>query len=158
MTFSLSLATEEDIPGLIAVWNSAFWQESVRAVFPDTPTGRAWRATSFERSIRTPAQHCTHMIITEDSEDGKEKAKIVSYSRYFRYAEGEFDTDWKTRWEPTLAEDMKVELVDDAFFSPMAKQHRAVMESRAHYCSSLFLPVSQLRPDGCISELTGSSS
>jgi hypothetical protein len=54
------------------------------------------------------------MIITEDLGDGTRK--VVAMGRYFRYAEGEFDGDWRTRWKPELAEDMKSEMVGDAFF------------------------------------------
>jgi len=135
MEFSLSLATEADTPGLIAVWNSAFWQPGVQVVFPDTPTGREWRRKSFERSMKTPSQHCTHMIVTEDSAEGKKK--IVAFGRWFRYGEGEFEMDWSTRWEPELPEDMKVEMVGHVFFDPMARQHSAVMGQRPHYCLSL---------------------
>ncbi|KAH8789803.1 acyl-CoA N-acyltransferase [Hyaloscypha finlandica] len=131
MAFSLSLATEADTPGLIAVWNSAFWQPGVQVVFPDTPTGREWRRKSFERSMKTPSQHCTHMIVTEDSAEGKKK--IVAFGRWFRYGEGEFEMDWSTRWEPELPEDMKVEMVGHVFFDPMARQHSAVMGQRPHY-------------------------
>jgi len=132
MAFTLRVATEADINGLIAVWNSAFWQPNVQAVFPDTPTGREWRRKSFERSMKTSSQHCTHMIVTDDSEEGK--GKVVALGRWFRYAPGEFEDDWRTRWEPVLADDMKLEMVEKAFFDPMVTQHRAVMEERAHYC------------------------
>ncbi len=74
------------------------------------------------------------MILTDDSEEGK--GNVVAFGRWFRYAEGEFQTDWKTRWEPVLVEDMKIEMLED-FFNPMAKQHEAVMGERAHYCQSL---------------------
>jgi len=140
MTFTLSLATEADIPGLIAVWNSAFWQPEVQAVFPDTPTGREWRAKSFEQSMKSPSQHCMQMIITEDLDDGKRK--VVAMGRYFRYAEGEFDDDWRARWEPNLAEDMMEEMVGNAFFNPMARQHRAAVGERAHWCMYPFSPPS----------------
>jgi hypothetical protein len=64
--------------------------------------------------MKSPSQHCTQMIITEDLGDGTRK--VVAMGRYFRYAEGEFDGDWRTRWKPELAEDMKSEMVGDAFF------------------------------------------
>jgi hypothetical protein len=144
MAFSLSVATEADIPGLIAVWNSAFWQPAVQAVFPDTPTGREWRCKSFERSMNTPSQQCTHMMVTDDSEEGK--GKIVAFGRWFRYDEGEFETDWRLRWVPELPEDMKVEMVGDVFFDPMARQHSAVMGQRPHYCSCfpVYPPVAKI--------------
>jgi hypothetical protein len=134
MPFTFSSATDTDISGLISVWNSAF--SAVEAIFPDTPTGREWRRKSFERSMHSPAQHCTHVVVTEDLEDGTRKA--VAFGRYFKYAEGEFDQDWKTRWEPELAVDMKDEMVGEAFFDPMARQHRAVIGERAHWCMHLF--------------------
>lgn len=81
--------------------------------------------------MKTPSQHCTHMIVTEDSAEGKEK--IVAFGRWFRYGEGEFEMDWSTRWEPELPEDMKVEIVGDVFFDPMARQRSAVMGQRPHY-------------------------
>jgi len=93
---------------------------------------------SYERSMKTPSQHCTHMIITDDSEEGKEK--VVAFGRWFRYGQGEFEEDWRSRWEPVLAEDMKPEKVGEGFLDPMARQHRAVMEERAHYCMSLATP------------------
>jgi hypothetical protein len=84
--------------------------------------------------MKSPSQHCTHMVMTEDSQDGTRK--VVALGRYFRYDEGEFDEDWTTRWEPELPEDMKVEILGDVFFNPMARQHRAVMGRRAHWCMS----------------------
>jgi hypothetical protein len=74
------------------------------------------------------------MVITKDEEDGTRK--VVALGRYFRYHEGEFDENWTTRWEPELPEDMKVEILGDGFFNPMARQHRAVMGRRAHWCMS----------------------
>ncbi|KAN0120094.1 acyl-CoA N-acyltransferase [Hyaloscypha variabilis] len=145
MTFTLRLATEADIDGLVAVWNSAFWQPSVQAVFPDTPTGREWRRKSFERSMKTPSQHCTHMILTDDSEEGK--GKVVAFGRWFRYAEGEFETDWKTRWEPVLVEDMKIEMLE-GFFDPIAKQHNAVTGERAHYFLEVLATVTEYQKKG----------
>jgi hypothetical protein len=149
MSFTLSPATEADITGMIDVWNSAFWQPAFQPVFPDTPTGREWRVKSFERSMKSPSQHCTHMVMTEDLEDGTRK--VVALGRYFRYDEGEFDEDWTTRWEPELPEDMKVEILGDGFFDPMARQHRAVMGRRAHWCmsrSTSFFPPSSSPRDG----------
>ena len=155
MSYTLSSATEADISGIVAVWNSAFWQPGFQAIFPDTPTGREWRAKSFERSMKSPSQHCTQLVMTEDLEDGTRK--VVALGRYFRYAEGEFDEDWRTRWEPDVPEDMKVEMLGDVFFDPMARQHRAAMGRRAHWCMSRSTPffwISLSPPDGA----NGSSS
>ncbi|KAE9380720.1 acyl-CoA N-acyltransferase [Stipitochalara longipes BDJ] len=154
MTFTLRLATEADIDGLVAVWNSAFWQPEVQAVFPDTPTGRAWRRQSFERSMKTPSQHCTHMIITDDSEEGK--GKVVAFGRWFRYAEGEFEVDWRTRWEPVLPEDMKIEMLGKGFFDPMVRQHKAVMGARAHYFLEVLATDKEYQKKGLGSRLLSS--
>lgn len=72
------------------------------------------------------------MVVTEDLEDGTRK--VVAFGRYFRYAEGEFNQDWRTRWEPELAVDMEDEKLGDVFMDPMARQHRTVMGERAHWC------------------------
>ena len=99
--------------------------------------------------MKSPSQNCTHMVMTEDLEDGARK--VVALGRYFRYDEGEFDEDWTTRWEPELPEDMKVEILGDGFFDLLARQHRTVMGRRAHWCMSRptsFFPPSSSPQDG----------
>jgi len=76
------------------------------------------------------------MVVTEDSEDGTRK--VVAFGRYFKYSEGEFNQDWKTRWEPELPVDMKDETLGDGFMDPLARQQRAVMAERAHWCMPAF--------------------
>lgn len=92
--------------------------------------------------------------MTEDSDDGTRK--VVAFARYFRFGEGEFDEDWRLRWEPELAEDMKVEMLGGVFFEPMARQHRAAMGERAHYCRFILVTLQENHLFGW--ELTGSSS
>jgi len=129
MPFTLSCATENDIPGLLRVWNSAF--STIGAIFPTTPAGEAYKQKCFEKWIRELPQGCVFHVITEDSEKGR---KVVAYAIWYKYGTGEWHPDWRTRWEGELAEGMSLEKIEDAFFAPMARQHCAVMGERAHWC------------------------
>jgi hypothetical protein len=97
--------TEADVPGLVSVWNSAFASLAIQTIFLDTPTRREWRQKSFERSMHSPTQNCIHMVGTDDSKDGTRK--VLAFGRWFRYSEGGFEQDWRSRWEPVFAEDMR---------------------------------------------------
>lgn len=129
MPFTLSPATEDDIPSLLVVWNSAF--STISSIFPTTPAGEAYKRKCFEKMMRERPNGCVFHVISDDSEKGR---KVVAYAIWYKYGAGEWDPDWRARWEGTLAEGMSLEMIEEKFFKPMGRQHGAVMGGRAHWC------------------------
>ncbi|KAG9230101.1 acyl-CoA N-acyltransferase [Amylocarpus encephaloides] len=151
-TYTLSLATEADIPGILEVWLAA-WPESplTAKAFPRTEAVREWITVAYRQHMEETTS--TVLVVTAD-EDGT-RGSVVSFALLFR--EGAPDGDekesgtnggvrkWQSRWVRGrgLAEGMNEEVLGANLFVPMDRQHEKIMGSRRH----IFLEVLGTHPD-----------
>jgi hypothetical protein len=127
MTFTRSIATLEDIPGIVDCDLLAFDSPHVQAIMPSTEPVRKWMEESFLVGMHDKDQNATLVIITEDT------GKIVAFARYLRILGGPLK-HWKKRWTVELPEGMSEEKFGAGFLEPLDRQQLAVMGERPHIC------------------------
>jgi hypothetical protein len=130
MTFTRSIATPEDIPGIVDCDLLAFDSPHVQAIMPSTEPVRKWMEESFLVGMHDKDQNATLVIITEDT------GKIVAFARYLRILGGPLK-HWKKRWTVELPEGMSEEKFGAGFLEPLDRQQLAVMGERPHICMRL---------------------
>lgn len=157
MTFTISRATLDDIPGMIDVWYHAFNTPDMLKVFPDSETGREWAAASLAKGMCERHQNTVYMVMKEGADTNGSKGRVVSFSRWIIHPIGAIP-EWNKRWLSTLPIDMSEEIVGDGFFHPMARQHTALMNNRPHYCMIPAYNLSIPRHIGSLSLLSDLSS
>jgi hypothetical protein len=128
MTFTRSIATPEDIPGIVDCDTLAFDSPQHQAIMPPTEKVRRWKEESFLVGMNDKDQNSTFVIITEDT------GKVVAFARYLRILGGPLK-HWKKRWGTAeLPEGMSEEKLGAGFLEPLDRQQLAVMGERPHIC------------------------
>lgn len=145
MSFKLSPATVEDVPGMVDVWSSSF-SDSDEA----NRQWRQWTLDSFSMGVLDPSLNVFHLVITEESASdaevtardqeggrgGEEGRKVIALARWIYYPGGAGGfPKWWTRWRREPPEGVSYETLGTEFYDVMARQHDAIMGEEPHYCN-----------------------
>ncbi len=143
MAVKLSLATMEDIPGMVDVWSSSFSDSA-----ESNQKWRQWTADSFSMGILDPNLNVFHVVIMEEpvsSADEEQEdiegapgevRKIIALARWIYYPGGGGGfPKWWTRWRREPPEGVSYETMGPEFYDVMARQHDAIMSDEPHYCT-----------------------